>query len=211
MVLKPIFMHIDNIHLIHDDLVTVTRTMSEHNVAICELMETISNSGLTLEPEKRKFGLKEIKFWGMVCSGDGMQPDPDKTDALNFITAPTNKDNLISFVCMMQSNSDFVLNFAQKAAPLRELTHHNIYFNWKPIHKICCENLIQDFKKDLLLRCYDMRKNIFVITDTHITGLGAILSLKEMILIQQDDLLLPQEQPQKQRVDIHNLIWKQLQ
>ena len=144
----------------------------------------------------------------MVYSGDGMQPDPDKTDALNFITAPTNKD---SVWCMMQSNLDFILNFAQKAAPLRELTHHNIYFNWKPIHKICCENLIQDFQKDLLLWYYDMRKKIFVITDTHIFGLGAILSLKEMILIQQDDSLLRQEQPQKQRVDIHNLIWKQLQ
>ena len=115
----------------------------------------------------------------MVFSADGMRPDPDKIDALNFVTAPTNKDDLIRFLCMMQSNSDFILNFAQKAAPLRGLTHHNIHFKWKPIHQKCFASLIQDLKKKML-RYYDMRKKILVITDAHITGLGAILT--------QDDL-----------------------
>ena len=37
----------------------------------------------------------------MIFNADGMRPDHDKTDALNFILAPTNKDDLISFLCMM--------------------------------------------------------------------------------------------------------------
>ena len=93
-----------------------------------------------------------------------------------LITAPTNKDDLVSFLCMMQSNSNFIPNFTEKSAPLRELTHCNIHFKWKPIHQKCFENLMQDFKKDTLLRYYDMRKKIFVITDAHITGLAAILA-----------------------------------
>ena len=120
--------------------------MSEHIRAICEVMEAISNVGLTLNPEKCKFGLKEIKCWGMIFSADGMQPDPAKTDAPSFITVPT-KDHLISFLCMTQSNLDFILNFAQKAPQLRELTHQNHHFKWKPIHQKCFESLIQDFKK----------------------------------------------------------------
>ena len=39
-----------------------------------------------------------------------------------FIIAPTNKDDLLRFLCMMQNNSSFVANFAQKAVSLRELT-----------------------------------------------------------------------------------------
>ena len=54
----------------------------------------------------------------MIFSADGMRPDSDKIDALNFITASTNKGDFISFLCMMQSNLDFIPNFAQKAAPL---------------------------------------------------------------------------------------------
>ena len=76
--LKPIFMHIDNIHLIHDVLIIATRTMSEHIAAIREVTEAISNPGLTLNPEKCKFGSKGIKFWGMIFSADGMRPDPGK-------------------------------------------------------------------------------------------------------------------------------------
>ena len=103
---------------------------------------------LTINPEKYKFGSKEIKFWGMIFSVDRMQPDPAKINALNFTTAPTNRNDHISFLCMMQSNLDFILNFIQKAEPLRELTHQNTHFRWKPIHQKCFEILILDFKKD---------------------------------------------------------------
>ena len=140
--LKSIFMHIDNIHLIHDDLIIATRTMSKHIAAIREVMQAISNAGLTLNPGKYKFGYKEIKFRGMIFSADGMGPDPDKIGALNFITAPTNKDDLIIFLCIIQSNSNVIQNFTQKPAPLREMIHHNIHFKWKPIHQKCFESLI---------------------------------------------------------------------
>ena len=50
-----------------------------------------------------------------------MRPDHAKIDAHNFIIAPTNKEDLISFSCLMQSN--FILNFAQKAEPINELTY----------------------------------------------------------------------------------------
>ena len=74
--------------------------MSDHTTAIYEVMEEISNAWLTLNPEKCKFGSKKDKFWGMIINVDGMQPDPAKIDALNFITALTNKDEHISFSCM---------------------------------------------------------------------------------------------------------------
>ena len=67
----------------------------------------------------------------MTFSTNGMSPDPAKIDALNFATAPTNKDVLISFLCLMQSNSDFILNFAQKPAKQTELIIDNKEFREK--------------------------------------------------------------------------------
>ena len=93
--------------------------MREHIQFIRYMMEAISTAGLTLNPNKCTFARKKIHFWGMIFSADGMQLDPSKVDALNFISAPTNKDDLISFLCRMQSNSNFIKTFAQKAAPLR--------------------------------------------------------------------------------------------
>ena len=76
---------------------------------------------------------------------------------------------------MMQSNSDFIENFAQKAALFKVLTRKNTHFKWKSTHQQCFEELLQSFKKDILLRYFDTKKKIFVVTDAHATGLGAML------------------------------------
>ena len=88
----------------------------------------------------------------MIFSADEMRPDPAKVDVLDFITAPTNKNDLLSFLCMMQSNSDLIDHFAQKAACLHELTHKNTHFKWKSTHQQCFEELLQNFKK---IHCLD--------------------------------------------------------
>ena len=171
LTLKPIFAHINNVHLIHDDVIIATRNMSDH-IKGCQKSD---GSGETLNPDKCHFGSKEIKFWGMIYSAEGMKPDPAKVDALKYISPPSNKDDLISFLCMMQSNADFIENFAQKATPLRELTQNKTHFKWILQHQKCFEQLLQDFRKDTLLRYFDMKKKIYIFTDAHISGLGAIL------------------------------------
>ena len=52
-------MHIKSVHLIYDDLIISTKSISEHIKAIHEVMEAISSAGLTLNPNKCKFGSKE--------------------------------------------------------------------------------------------------------------------------------------------------------
>ena len=49
--LKPIFTHIKDAHLIHDDLVVATDANS-HTDIIKEVMEAINKAGLTLNPQK---------------------------------------------------------------------------------------------------------------------------------------------------------------
>lgn len=62
-------------------------------------MATISKAGLTLNPKKCQFGKKSIGVYG----ADGVKPDPIKVEALDFITPPKSKEDLISFLCMMQT------------------------------------------------------------------------------------------------------------
>ena len=97
--------HIFKIHLIHDDLIIAARTMSEHIAGIHEVMEAISNAGLTLNLEKCKFGSKEITFCGMIFSADRMRPDPDKIDRFNFITASTKMTSLVFYVRCSQTRT----------------------------------------------------------------------------------------------------------
>ena len=85
---------------------------------------------------------------------------------------------LLDISCIITDFIENLCNFneiAQKAAPLHELTRKNTHFKWKSTHQQCFEELLQSFKKDTLLRYFDTKKKIFVVTDAHATGLGAML------------------------------------
>ena len=49
--LNPLFMSIENAHLIHDDLILAIKTVSEHIQTIRRVMEVLSEAELTLNPK----------------------------------------------------------------------------------------------------------------------------------------------------------------
>ena len=132
-----LFAHLPQVHIIHDDLVIATDTLREHEEVVTAVMDILAAAGLTLNPAKCVFGKKEIRFWGMIVGAEGIRPDPEKVEALSHISPPRNKDELNSFICMMQSNAEFIPEFAPKVAKLRELTKKSAKFTWKPEHQSC--------------------------------------------------------------------------
>ena len=80
---------------------------------------------------------------------------------------------------MIQSNADFIPNFAKKSALLRDLTKGRAKFQWTKEHQNCFEELIAAFRKDVLLHYFDMEKPTFVFINAHKTGLGAMLAKGE--------------------------------
>ena len=201
--LRPVFAHIPNAHQIHDDLIVATQTLEEHVQVIEECMKAIAEAGLTLNPAKCFFGRDEISFWGMIYGTDGVRPDPVKVEALDYITTPTNKEDLISFLCMMQSNADFISNFAKKSVLFRDLTKGRANFKWTKEHQKSFEELTEAFKKDVLLRYFDMEKPTFVSLTLIKLDLVPCWH-KEKVRVQQNLWRLHLEQPVKQNICIHS-------
>ena len=50
--LRPLFQHIDNAHLIQDDLIVAGASQKEHDVALKQVCKVIENSGMTLNPDE---------------------------------------------------------------------------------------------------------------------------------------------------------------
>ena len=179
--LRPIFNSIEEAHIIHDDLILATRTEEEHTRVIREVLETIQEAGLTLNPEKCFFKKTEIPFWGMIISGDGVKPDPKKVEALRNATHPDNKADVMLFLCMLQSNTEFIPKLAQKTVHLRELTKKSVNFNWTK-H---CQNEFGQLKEALcenaLLTYFDPERSTCIFVDAHYTGISAMLCQGEML------------------------------
>ena len=194
---KPIFSRIPNVYLIHDDLIIATKSTEEHLKAIREVMEVIKSENLTLnpnkftfgsneinltlKPNKFTFGSKEINFWAMLFSSEGVKPDPKKTKVLEDLQPPKNKEELKSFICMMQSNSSFILYFLKSVAPLRILLNSKECFKWTTFHQSVFHKLLQEFRKETLLTYFDTNKQTFIFMDAHKTGLSPILDQGENI------------------------------
>ena len=178
--LDPLFADIPHMHIIHD-LIIAAPTLEEHNSTLKQVMEVCRESGLTFNSKKCAFGKSEIEFWGLLVNAQGTQPSPAKVEALKYMSPPTNKSELISFICMMQSNAEFIPHFSQKAAKLRELIKGNAKFTWGKEHKTCFKDLVHEFKQETLLHHFDLKSKIFVFVDAHKTGLGAILAQGDAI------------------------------
>ena len=174
--LQPLFAHLQDVHVIHDDIVIGTITDEEHMKTLKEVLTILEDNCLTLNQKKCIIGTDKIKFWGMMFGKDGISPDPEKVEALSYLSSPRDKEELNSFLCMMQANAEFICKFAKEAATLRELTKKNSRFLWKNEHETCFRRLIKLFKDDTLVRYFDCKKRTFVIVDGHRTGLSAILA-----------------------------------
>ena len=80
----------------------------------------------------------------IVYSAEGIKPDPAKVNDLKYVSPLSNEDDLISFLYMMQLNTDLIENFSQKATLLRVLTQNQAYFKWTPKQQKCFEQLLQN-------------------------------------------------------------------
>ena len=54
----------------------------------------------------------------MIFSSRGVKPDPRKIKALEKLPPPKNRSELRSFICMIQSNIDFIPNFSKNISTL---------------------------------------------------------------------------------------------
>ena len=95
-----------------------------------KIFQIIEESGMTLNLNKCIFGKDEIPFWGLIISKDGLKPDPKKVDSLKAASPPSSKAEITSFLCMIQSNKDFIPNLASRTQHMRKRLKKNYRFTW---------------------------------------------------------------------------------
>ena len=87
--LRPLFQHIKEVHVIHDDVIIATESSEEHERVLNLVLRIIEDSGMTLNINKCIFHQTEVLFWGVLVSELGIRPSPDKVKALRYAINPT--------------------------------------------------------------------------------------------------------------------------
>lgn len=174
--LIPIFANMPGVHVIHDDIIVSGESKSKHDRALQAALSKISEAGMTLNPDKCILRKKEIPFWGMIVTKSGVKPDPAKVTSLKRATRPNSKDEVMSFLCFVQSFGDFIPHLSRKTTQLRSLTKKHKEFNWSP----ACEKEFKEIKKslqeDTALRYFNVDLPTLIFVDAHTSGISAILT-----------------------------------
>ncbi|KHJ86189.1 integrase core domain protein [Oesophagostomum dentatum] len=128
-----------------DDLIITSETPEDHLDDIDEVLTKIEQIGMKLKASKCEFAREKIKFLGFILSKDGIQPDPEKTLAIDKYPTPTNVTEIKAFLGMCSFFRRFVHNFALITSPLTALTKKDIPFIWTKE----CENAMIHLKEAL--------------------------------------------------------------
>ena len=99
--LDSIFIGMEGVTGIADDMVITGRDKMEHDRNFLAFMEKCMTNNLTHNSEKIQFKQSQVSFYCHCWSKHGISPDPKKFQALNHMELPPDKETMRSFIGMI--------------------------------------------------------------------------------------------------------------
>ena len=95
---------------IHDDMVIFGVDQEDHDTNLINLLNVCQKEGLVLHSKKLELQRERVTFFGGEYSAQGMHPDPKKVQGITEMTAPKDKQQLQSFLGMVNNMGTFIPN-----------------------------------------------------------------------------------------------------
>ena len=103
-----------------------------HLAHLQEVFDRLCKAGLRLKTKKCRFLKPTVSYLGHLVTSEGIQPDPKKTSRVVGYPAPTDINEVRSFLGLSSYYRRFVPGFAQIVAPLHSLLKKEAQFYWSP-------------------------------------------------------------------------------
>lgn len=159
-----------------DDIIICTNTFEKHLSVLRDVLNRLTNAGLTLNKDKCHLCKPELRYLGYVVNAHGLSVDPDKVEAILKIPPPTSVREVRRVIGMASWYRRFVPNFSTIVSPLTSLLKKSKKFLWDDT----CDRALRTIKEHLvsapILTCPDFTLPFIIQTDASAFGLGAVLS-----------------------------------
>ena len=156
-----------------DDIIITGRTLAEH---LERLEEVLKRHGIHVKLPKCRFLQPSVVFIGHRIDADGLHPLKEKLKAILQAPAPTNVQELRSFLGLINYYGEFIPNAATILAPLNRLLRKDVKWEWTP----ACQQSFDEAKETLasndVLTHYNPSLPIKMAGDASAYGIGAVIS-----------------------------------
>ena len=169
-----------------DDIIIFPKTPQEHLKQLQGVFECLAWAGLKLKPSKCEFFRDSLRYLEHIISKKGIATDPKKIKTILHWPRPKTVTDVRSFTGFTNYYCKYITDYAKIACPLYKLMsgenskkkHHNI--KWTDRCQQSFEQLKEHCSQCPVL-AYANYKNPFILhTDASTTGLGAVLSQKQL-------------------------------
>ncbi|KRY27372.1 Uncharacterized protein T01_13067 [Trichinella spiralis] len=156
-----------------DDILIVAKDESMLAKRLATLLKRFYDAGLRLNAEKCKFCLRRIQFLGFDIDASGIHPSKQKVAAIHNTPQPKNKEELQTFLGLLNFYHSFLQNKATVAEPLHRLLDKETKWKWTNKHKKAFNQATVIIRFCInQLRC---KKPLVLICDASPVGTGAVL------------------------------------
>ena len=180
--LDAIFIGMEGVTGIADDMVIAGKDEMEHDRNFLAFMEKCMENNLTLNSEKIQFKQAQVSFYGHFWSKHGISPDPKKIQALKPMEFPPDKETMRSFLGMINYLNRYSALSAHLAAPLSALTHQATDYKPGNVHHENFNQLKMEISNMKALPYFDVNAEATLQTDASKKGLGACLIQKGKVV-----------------------------
>ncbi|KAI4293353.1 hypothetical protein PAPHI01_2627 [Pancytospora philotis] len=165
-----------------DDIIIFSKSEREHEEHLRHVREALRKAGLVLNEEKCEYRKETIEALGHQVSSRGIKPLQSRTDAIVNAKLPTNRQEMQSYLGLVNYCRKFIPNLSVICAPLYALTQKECGLEEfrqgmaSPEARKAFSSIAKEMAKGRVL-ALPRRDGAFILTtDASGVGVGAVLS-----------------------------------
>ena len=134
-----------------------------------------------------------MQHFGNIYTPEGIKPDHSKIDAIKRMEVPSTKQELQSFLGMVNYLSSYLHHMSDLTSSLRNLLKKDSLFQWAETHEAEFQMLKKAISKDVNLQYFDPKKPVVLQVDASQVSLGETLLQDSKVIAEASKSLTPAE------------------
>ncbi|VDI15882.1 Hypothetical predicted protein [Mytilus galloprovincialis] len=161
-----------------DDILIASETFDQHIEDLRNVFQRLSNAGLKLGPKKCTFAQNSCIYLGHKISNKGIEPPPDRVQAIVDYPIPKNVKELRRLVGLFNWFRKYIKNFSAEMEPLTRLLKKYERFSWTDEQQRAFQNVKSLLLDSPILAFPNFNLPFRLAVDSCCKGIGYVLYQK---------------------------------
>jgi hypothetical protein len=168
-----------------DDIRMFSQSDTKHCDHLRKVFLKCRKFGLSLNPKKSLFAMKEGKVLGHIVSVEGVRIDSSRVEAIQTLSLPRSKKEVQSFLGKINFLRRFVLNFAKLVKYITTMLRKGSEIKWTVESRNSFDQIKKDLTEALVLISPDYSKEFLIFSLASFDTVATVLLQKNVEGLEQ--------------------------